>query len=56
VLEQNVEAQSFYEAHGARRVERTAADAPGGIASRLHGSPAKLRYAWSDPAELLGRR
>jgi GNAT superfamily N-acetyltransferase len=53
VLEQNVAAQSFYEAHGARRVERALTSPPGGVASRLQGSPAKLRYAWSDPAVLL---
>lgn len=53
VLEQNVAAQSFYEAHGARRLERALTSPPGGVPSRLHGSPAKLRYAWSDPAVLL---
>jgi hypothetical protein len=54
VLEQNVDAQAFYEACGARRVERALASPPGGVASRLNGTPAKLRYAWSDPAVLLG--
>ena len=53
VLEQNVDAQAFYEARGARSVERMATDPPGGVASRLNGSPAKLRYAWDDPAVLL---
>lgn len=53
VLQQNVEAQAFYEARGARFVERCPADPPGGITSRLAGSPTKLRYAWSDPATLL---
>ena len=56
VLEQNVDAQAFYEARGGRCVERVPADPPGGIASRLAGSPAKLRYAWPEPAVLLGRR
>jgi GNAT superfamily N-acetyltransferase len=54
VLEQNREAQSFYEACGARRVGRDLVAPPGGIASRLTGSPAKLRYAWTEPAVLLG--
>jgi len=56
VLEQNVAAQAFYEACGGRRVERAMAQAPGGIASRLNGSPAKFRYAWPDPAVLLRDR
>ena len=46
VLEQNVDAQAFYEVHGAERVERCAVEPPGGIAERITGSPAKLRYAW----------
>jgi ribosomal protein S18 acetylase RimI-like enzyme len=53
VLEQNAEAQAFYRARGGRCVERHPASPPGGIASRLAGSPAKLRYAWADPAVLL---
>jgi hypothetical protein len=35
-------------------VERAMTTPPGGVASRLIGSPAKLRYVWSDPAVLLG--
>jgi ribosomal protein S18 acetylase RimI-like enzyme len=54
VLEQNVGAQAFYQARGARRVDRRPATPPGGVPSRLAGSPAKLRYAWPDPTELLG--
>ena len=54
VLDQNVDAQAFYEARGGRCVERRPASPPGGIASRLTGSPAKLRYAWPQPAVLLG--
>jgi GNAT superfamily N-acetyltransferase len=46
VLEQNVDAQAFYEARGGKRVGRGLVSPPGGIASRLTGSPAKLRYAW----------
>ncbi len=53
VLEQNLAAQAFYEVRGGRRVERTAATPPGGIAGRLSGSPSKFRYAWPDPAVLL---
>jgi len=47
VLEQNDDAKAFYEARGARLVERCPAGPPGGIASRLAGSPWKLRYAWA---------
>jgi ribosomal protein S18 acetylase RimI-like enzyme len=50
VLEQNVEAQAFYEACGGRCVGRGLVAPPGGIASRVTGSPAKLRYAWPEPA------
>jgi ribosomal protein S18 acetylase RimI-like enzyme len=55
VLEQNAEAQSFYRARGGRRVERHPAEPPGRIASRLTGSPRKLRYAWPEPILLSGR-
>ena len=54
VLEQNTEAQAFYEARGGRCVGRGVVSPPGGIASRVTGSPAKLRYAWPEPAVLLG--
>ena len=53
VLEQNTDARSFYEAHGATRVERAPTSPPGGVPSRLAGPSAKLRYAWSDRAALL---
>jgi len=56
VLEQNVAAQAFYEACGGKRVERAMALPPGGVASRLSGSPAKLRYAWPDPLVLSSRK
>jgi ribosomal protein S18 acetylase RimI-like enzyme len=56
VLEQNVDAQAFYQARGARREDRAPAAPPGGVASRLNGSPAKLRYAWTDPTGLLSSR
>lgn len=53
VLEQNVDAQAFYEARGGNCVGREPASPPGGIAGRLAGSPAKLRYAWPEPSALL---
>jgi len=53
VLEQNVDAQAFYAARGAVQVERVLTTPPGGVPERLNGSPAKLRYAWSEPAVLL---
>jgi ribosomal protein S18 acetylase RimI-like enzyme len=49
VLEQNKTAQGFYEALGGTCVERGFGAPPGG------GSPARLRYAWSDPSVLLVR-
>jgi ribosomal protein S18 acetylase RimI-like enzyme len=52
VLEQNVDARAFYEARGARYGGRAPVTPPGGIASRLTGSPAKLRYVWREPAVL----
>jgi ribosomal protein S18 acetylase RimI-like enzyme len=55
VLEQNGDAQAFYESLAARREEREPVSAPGGIASRIVGSPAKLRYAWQEPVVLLER-
>lgn len=53
VLEQNVDAQAFYEARGGRCVGRGAVSPPGGIVSRVTGSPSKLRYVWPDPTVLL---
>jgi GNAT superfamily N-acetyltransferase len=53
VLEQNLDAQAFYEARGGSCVGRDVVSPPGGIASRLAGSPARLRYAWAEPAVLL---
>jgi ribosomal protein S18 acetylase RimI-like enzyme len=55
VLEQNVDAQAFYGARGGRCVGRDLASPPGGIASRITGSPSKLRYAWPEPTELAER-
>ena len=54
VLEQNVQAQAFYDAMGGRRVERAFAAAPGGNPANLAGTPAKLRYVWAEPGSLRG--
>lgn len=56
VLEQNVNAQAFYEARGGRCRGRCLIDPPGGIAGRLNGSPAGLRYVWAEPAAMLAPR
>jgi len=53
VLEQNVVGQDFYTALGGSYVERAAVTAPGGVAGRLAGAPAKLRFAWPQLAPLL---
>jgi ribosomal protein S18 acetylase RimI-like enzyme len=53
VLEQNTEAQAFYEARGGRRADRRPVPPPGGDADRLNGSPTGLRYVWTDPAVLF---
>jgi GNAT superfamily N-acetyltransferase len=52
VLEQNRDARAFYESRGGRCVERVPVPSPGGVASRLIGSPIGLRYAWPDPRAL----
>ena len=52
VLEQNLDAQAFYESRGGVRVERAQVSPPGGVASRVSGKPSKLRYVWSDPRVL----
>ncbi|WP_331764006.1 GNAT family N-acetyltransferase [Streptomyces anthocyanicus] len=54
VLEQNPAAQKFYLALGGTCAERAAVAAPGGVSSRLSGSPAKLRFTWPD-ATMLAR-
>ncbi|MDQ6605014.1 MAG: hypothetical protein M3Z06_00530 [Actinomycetota bacterium] len=55
VLEQNRDAQAFYEAQGRACAGRRMIDAPGGIATRITGLPAALRYTWPQPTELLRR-
>jgi ribosomal protein S18 acetylase RimI-like enzyme len=54
VLDQNRAAQAFYSALGGQRVGRGVVGPPGGDSSRLSGTPIKLRYAWPDPARVLG--
>ncbi|MGW3459854.1 GNAT family N-acetyltransferase [Streptomyces olivaceoviridis] len=54
VLEQNTAAQEFYLALGGTCAERAAVAAPGGVPSRLTGSPSKLRFTWPD-ATVLAR-
>jgi ribosomal protein S18 acetylase RimI-like enzyme len=53
VLEQNRPAQAFYEALGGRCVQRGEVQPPGGVPARLNGSPARLRYTWPEPRDLL---
>ena len=53
VLEQNEAAQSFYGARGGVCTGQRVVNPPGGITSRLNGSPVALRYAWADPSLLL---
>lgn len=53
VLEQNTSAQAFYQARGGRFVEASFVSAPGGVASRLNGTPKRHLYVWDDPALLL---
>ena len=55
VLEQNVAAQAFYRRHGGRYVERCDVSPPGGDVSRLSGTPAKLRYAWTRLNYVMGK-
>ncbi|MDQ0718001.1 glutamate dehydrogenase/leucine dehydrogenase/GNAT superfamily N-acetyltransferase [Streptomyces luteogriseus] len=54
VLEQNTAAQEFYRALGGACAEKAPVSPPGGVAHRLAGSPAKLRFTWPD-ASLLAR-
>jgi ribosomal protein S18 acetylase RimI-like enzyme len=54
VLKQNSAAQQFYRAQGGTCVEEGTASPPGGIPSRLNGTPAKLRIAWPDAGSVHG--
>ena len=53
VLEQNTDAQAFYQARGGRFVESSFVSAPGGVASRLNGTPKRHLYVWDDASVLL---
>lgn len=48
VLEQNTAAQRFYRSMGGTRVETADVPPPGGVPSRLVGSPRGFRIAWPD--------
>jgi GNAT superfamily N-acetyltransferase len=52
VLEQNTDAQAFYQARGGQCVGSRRISPPGGVSERLQGSPSALRYAWPDPSIL----
>jgi len=54
VLEQNVAAQAFYRRLGGQSVERALVPPPGGVPSRLNGSPSRLRMCWPDASVLAG--
>jgi len=53
VLEQNTAAQQFYRAFGGTCVETAIVSPPGGVPTRLNGSPNKLRFTWPDSSPLL---
>ena len=52
VLQQNVDAQSFYRASGAACVETSTVPPPGGDPTRLNGTPACLRMVWPDASKV----
>ena len=53
VLEQNTNARAFYQARGGRFEEASFVSAPGGVTSRLNGTPKCHLYVWDDPTVLL---
>jgi GNAT superfamily N-acetyltransferase len=55
VLEQNKDAQSFYQSLGGTYVETEPVDSPGGVPGRLIGLPNRQRFAWPDPAVLISK-
>ena len=55
VLEQNTNAQAFYQRHGATCAEKTTVQPPNGVHTRLNGSPMKLRYVWTDARDVYPR-
>ncbi|WP_329161557.1 GNAT family N-acetyltransferase [Streptomyces sp. NBC_01717] len=48
VQEQNISAQRFYRAMNGTCVEEAPISPPGGVTSRLNGTPNKLRFTWPD--------
>jgi ribosomal protein S18 acetylase RimI-like enzyme len=52
VLQQNTSAQHFYRASGGTEVETATVPPPGRDPTRLNGTPACLRIAWPDAAQL----
>jgi leucine dehydrogenase len=56
VLEQNTAAQEFYRALGGTCVDKVPVSPPGGVASRLAGTPAKLHFTWPDATLLAPTR
>jgi GNAT superfamily N-acetyltransferase len=48
VQEQNTSAQQFYRAMKGTCVEKAPISPPGGVPSRLNGTPNKLRFTWHD--------
>ncbi|MGW6362270.1 GNAT family N-acetyltransferase [Streptomyces sp. NPDC055092] len=57
VQEQNTSAQQFYRAMNGTCVEKAPISPPGGVPSRLNGTPNKLRFTWLDtftPARTIG--
>lgn len=56
VLEQNTDAQAFYRAHGGTCVGSRHVSPPGGVSTRLNGSPVALCFVWPDPHVLAWQR
>ena len=56
VLDQNAAAQQFYRACGGTCREKALVPPPGGVPSRLNGSPFGLRFAWPDVSALARLR
>jgi hypothetical protein len=56
VLEQNTAARQFYRACGGERRDKALVPPPGGLRSRLNGSPFGLRIAWPDVSVLARLR
>ena len=54
VLEQNTAAQQFYRALGGTCVEKAKVSPPGGVPTRLNGSPNAFRFSWLDSSLLAG--